>query len=315
MGIVFMRLHRRISRTAGQSMLLLLLGSAPASAKSFKELFPDVTFKDGRVQQLAESFDYRQGIVPMSDGGVRLDVPDRFYFLSGSDARRVLVDVWGNPPVVAQGIEGLILPADKAPVEDSWGVVVAYDGDGYVPDEDAFRIDYGELLKSMQRTTAVASRERVRNGYGAIRLIGWASPPLYDRATHKLQWAKELQFNDGEHRTLNYDVRALGRWGVLKMNIVAGIGDLARIERVIPDVLRMPQFVAGSRYQDFVPGTDKVAAYGIAGLINGEAGEKRGAVAAALSFIESGWSLALLVLGIGIAYLTGRSSRSTPSPS
>jgi uncharacterized membrane-anchored protein len=35
-----------------------------------------------------------------------------------------------------------------------------------------------------------------------VTLGGWAEPPSYDKATHKMYWAKELAFGTGEH-TLN----------------------------------------------------------------------------------------------------------------
>lgn len=255
------------------SLLLVLFGVGPVNAKSFSELFPDVTFKNPQAQDLVRSFDYRQGIVPLGPSGVQLNVPEQFYFLAPAAAARVLVDVWGNPPVVAEGILGMILPTNKAPVEKTWGVIVTYDEVGYVSDRDVAQMDPVALLASMQEAAAAASKARVDNGFGSIRLLGWVSPPRYDDQAKKLHWAKELQFNDGAHRTVNFDVRALGRRGVLKLNFVAGLADLGRVEALIPVVLAMPEFTAGARYQDYIAGSDKMAAFGIGGLIAGKAQE------------------------------------------
>jgi uncharacterized membrane-anchored protein len=127
--------------------------------------------------------------------------------------------------------------------------------------------------------------------------VGWASPPFYDITAKKLHWAKELEFGDNPKHTLNYDVRALGRKGVLKINFVAGIDQLAEIRAVIPTVMSMPEFSQGFRYEDYVPGTDKVAAYGIGGLIAGKVLTKVGFFALALAFLKKGWILVVLALG------------------
>jgi len=270
---------------------------AGAEAKTFGETFPGRTYEHQEAQRFLEGLDYKDGTIALGTGGVQLSIPRGFYFLSAEHARRVIVDAWNNPPTAAEKVLGMIMPTDKTPLDDTWGAVITYDEDGYVSDEDAAKIDYTSLLRDMQEGTAQASEERVKLGFPTIRLVGWASPPFYDRHTHKLHWAKELAFGDQEKHTLNYDVRALGRRGVLKINFVAGMDQLDEIKGVIPAVMDMPQFEAGSRYADFVPGADKVAAYGIGGLIAGKLLSKAGILAMALVFLKKGWVLVLLALG------------------
>jgi len=213
--------------------------------------------------------------------------------------------------VTAENVLGMIMPSSKTPIDDSWGAIITFDEDGYVSDDDAANISYADLLREMQEATARGSEERVKQGFASIRLVGWASPPFYDRATHKLHWAKELEFGDSPQHTLNYDVRALGRKGVLKMNFVAGMEQLAEIRGVIPSVMAMPEFVVGSRYQDYVPGADKVAAYGIGGLIAGKVLSKAGLLALALVFLKKGWILVVLALA-GLWKLVARFVRRAP---
>jgi len=280
------------------SMLLAMVTLASiAHAKPYRELFPSRTYENADVQRLAESFDYRQGTIAVPEAGVELHVPASFYFLGTEDARRVLVDAWHNPPSMAERVLGMIFPASRTPADDTWGAVITYDADGYVSDEDAARIDYSELLKNMQEATLRSSEARVKEGYPSIRLIGWASPPFYDKAAAKLHWAKELEFGGEDKHTLNYFVRALGRRGVFNINFVAGIDQLSEIRSVIPNVLSMPEFTQGSRYADYVPSTDKVAAYGIGGLIAGGIAQKLGLVALAVAFLKKGWVLIFLALG------------------
>jgi uncharacterized membrane-anchored protein len=279
------------------SMLIALVMLASiAHAKPYRELFSSRTYENPEVQRFVESFDYRQGTITLPETGVEFHVPANFYFLGSDDSRRVLVTAWRNPPSMAERVLGMIFPASRAPADDTWGAVITYDADGYVSDEDAARIDYSELLKSMQEAMLRSSEARVKEGFPTIRLVGWASPPYYDKATAKLHWAKELEFGGQDQHTLNYFVRALGRRGVLNINFVAAMDQLPEIRSVIPTVLSMPEFTQGSRYTDYVPSTDKVAAYGIGGLIAGGLAQKLGLFALAVALLKKGWVVILVVL-------------------
>jgi len=91
-----------------------------------------------------------------------------------------------------------------------------------------------------------------------------------------MYWAKELAFGTGERHTLNYNIRVLGRRGVLVLNAVAGIDQLSAIRSQTRDVLAAVDFNEGHRYTDYLPSTDKAAAYGITGLIIGATAAKAG---------------------------------------
>ena len=108
-----------------------------------------------------------------------------------------------------------------------WVVTIAYSEDGFVKDDDASKINYDELLKKMQAGIAENNKAREEHGYPTITLVGWAAPPHYDAATHKLYWAKQLKFGDEPNDTLNYSIRMLGRKGVLELNAVASVDQFA----------------------------------------------------------------------------------------
>lgn len=93
---------------------------------------------------------------------------------------------------------------------------------------------------------------------------------------HKLYWAKDLKFTDDSSHTLNYGIRVLGRRGVLVLNAVASMDQLASVRRDMAKVIGFVEFNGGHRYADFIPGTDKVAEYGIAALIAGSLAAKAG---------------------------------------
>jgi uncharacterized membrane-anchored protein len=240
------------------------------------------------AKNLWDSMDRKQGEITLLDGVATLNVPEGFYYLNPADTKKVLVDVWGNPPESSSGTLGMLFPADSTPFDQgSWGAIIEYEEDGYVSDEDADQIDYGELLAQMQDSTQAASKERVNQGYEPIELVGWASEPFYDKESHKLHWAKEVKFgNQPDENTLNYNIRVLGRKGVLVLNFVAGMSQKPVIDQKIDSVLAMAEFDQGSRYEDFNPDLDEVAAYGIGALVAGKVAAKAGLFAAALLFLK-----------------------------
>jgi uncharacterized membrane-anchored protein len=171
----------------------------------------------------------------------------------------------------------MLIPSKTSPVsEDGWGIVITYDEDGYVNDSDAAKMDFNKLLKDMQESASESNEERKKAGFDTVRLVGWAEPPSYDRVAHKMYWAKDLQFGSNSEHTLNYNIRILGRRGVLVLNAVASMDQLVAIRSETKNVLNAVEFNEGHRYADFLPGKDKAAAYGLAGLIVGATAAKAG---------------------------------------
>jgi len=235
------------------------------------------------AQELWESLDRRQGKIVLPNGVATLNVPENFYYLGPEDAEKVLVEVWGNIPGTGADTLGMLFPDEFTPFDDAaWGVTVEYEEDGYVSDKDADEINYDTLLSEMQASTRQASDERVAQGYEPIELLGWASRPFYDKQDHKLYWAKELKFGGETSNTLNYNIRVLGRKGVLVLNFIADMEQKAAIDANLDTVLALAEFNSGSRYADFNPEMDKVAAYGIGALVAGKVAAKAGLFAALL---------------------------------
>jgi len=148
---------------------------------------------------------------------------------------------------------------------------MTYEADGYVTDKDAKNINYAKLLTQMQKDMAAGNEERHKAGYEPMNLVGWARAPHYDSQTHKLYWAKELKFGETPEHTLNYNIRMLGRGGVLVINAVAGMSQLSEIEQATPDILAAIDFNPEHRYADFNPKSDKIAEYGLTALVAGTA--------------------------------------------
>lgn len=143
-------------------------------------------------------------------------------------------------------------------------------------DDDAAKMNFNKLLTEMQDDAREANPARAKEGQPSVELVGWAEPPHYDAQAHKLYWAKELSFGDSPIHTLNYNIRILGRRGVLVLNAVSGIDQLEAIRDQAQNLLTAVSFNEGHRYTDYLPGTDKAATYGVAGLIAGATAAKAG---------------------------------------
>jgi uncharacterized membrane-anchored protein len=251
------------------------------------------------ASEIWESLDRKKGVINIATAGAVLTIPENFYYLSPQDSEKVLVDVWGNPP--GQDTSGMIFPEGMTPFDQgAWAVTVGYEEDGYVSDDDADEINYTDLLVQMKEDTQVASDARVKQGYEPIALMGWASPPYYDASEKKLYWAKEVKFGAQSNNTLNYNIRVLGRKGVLVLNFIAGMESKSVIDANVGAVLALAEFDQGSKYSDFDPDLDKIASYGLGALVAGKVIAKTGFLAIALVFLKK---FGLFILIAAAAFL------------
>ena len=285
--------------------LSCLLAASSVAAQEQEQITAD---------EFLASLSFQKGAITLPGGVASLDLPEGFYYLSPEDTESVLVTAWGNPPG-NDTLGMLVQKPDDILADESWAVIIAYEEDGYVSDENADSIDYGAMLEDMQAISRERNAARVEAGYEEVNLVGWAATPRYDKVANKLYWAKELRFGSIPVNTLNYNVRILGRKGVLVLNLVAAMPQLQEIETAIPTVLAMTNFNPGHRYGDFDPSVDEVAAYGIGALVAGKLAAKAGLFAkfgVLLLALKKLWIF--LALGAG-AILTRiyRRGRSKPS--
>lgn len=293
----------------GVIFTFMMLFSNQLMAESEANLTTEQEQYIAEANRILDSLNPQQGEIKLPNGVATLQVPENFYYLNPKDTETILVKVWGNPPGGEKTL-GMLFPVGVTPYDnDAWGVTVEYEEDGYVSDEDANDINYDELLSEMKESTAYASEERVKQGYDAISLVGWAAKPYYDKNTHKLYWAKEIKFGIQEINTLNYNIRVLGRKGVLVLNFIAGIDQLNMINSQIDTVLKIADFDEGSRYADFNPDIDTVAAYGIGALVAGKVAAKVGILATILLFLKKFWIVLLIGAGAFVKKLFGRKNK------
>ena len=220
------------------------------------------------------SLNYQTGNITLPNKVATLHLAGNYRYLDPAETEKLLV-AWGNEP--GNDTQGAIVPNEVDPLTgEGWAVIVTYEEDGHIDDSDAKDIDYDDMLKDMKEGTEDNNKARKEAGYEAVHLIGWAEKPHYDPAAKKLYWAKELKFEGSSANTLNYDVRVLGREGVLSMNAVASIGQLTQIRSDMKPLIEVAEFNQGYRYAEFNSKTDKLAEYGLGALIAGGVAAKLG---------------------------------------
>ena len=247
-----------------------------------------------KIDSLEAKLHYKTGTVVLENGVATINIAPGFKFLDAADTKYVVEDLWGN--LKGQNPLGMILPADSRATIADYAFLVEYEAMGYVKDEDADDINYDDLLKNMKEETLKSNEERRKAGIPAMYLIDWAAKPHYDKQRKLLYWAKEFRVDSNEENTLNYDIRILGRKGVLVLQAVSGMSQLDSVNKNIDNILGMVSFNKGSRYEDFDSKVDNVAAWTIGGLVAGKLLAKAGILALVLKNIKL---IILAIVGFG----------------
>jgi uncharacterized membrane-anchored protein len=275
------------------SMILLLTGGmllANNEDSLMAQLVQEIKLRDS----VNKAMKYETGEIKFSNGIAQLTVPKGFKYLNAAQSNYILHDLWGNPP--QPDVMGMLFPEQGGPFADSsYAFIITWKEMGYVKDEDADKIDYDQMLKDLQKEETEENAERKKMGYASIHIVGWAQKPYYDKTNRVLHWAKELQFGDNDQPTLNYEIRILGRKGILSMNAVAGMTELNMVKSNIDKVLHIASFTEGNKYTDFNPKVDKIAAWSIGALVAGKLLAKAGALAFLGKFLK------VIVLGLTAA--------------
>ena len=154
-------------------------------------------------------------------------------------------------------------------LSDDGFIVFEFDPVGYIKDADKEKIDADGLMTSMKAGDEAMNKQRKAKGWPTISVDGWAEKPYYDPQTKNLTWAINLKGESGR-TSINHEVRLLGREGVMRATLVCGPEDFAKAKQGVNPLLAGYTFTTGNTYAEWKPG-DKVAAYGLAGLIAGGA--------------------------------------------
>lgn len=264
------------------------------------------------ARSLESQLVYKTGTITVRDAQITL--PAGFRYLESADARIVLEKIFGNPP--GSSVLGMIVPPDANPMTAVYVVTVEYRSGGHVSDSDAAATSWSDQLDAIKQSANDANDQRKTDGYPTIEVAGWAEPPHYDQATHKLFWAKDTLVSDSTSHRLSYDVRVLGREGVLDLSAIATMSDLPAVRTGMQAVLGASSFTSGRAYADFKDG-DRASELTVAALVAG------GAAAAAktglIAFLTAKAKLLLLgliaVVGGGFLWFKRRAGRPSPADS
>jgi uncharacterized membrane-anchored protein len=159
---------------------------------------------------------------------------------------------------------------------------------------------------------------RKEKGWPAISIVGWHTPPFYNRETNNLEWCIK-GVTEGE-QIVNYNTRILGRHGVMSANLMVAPEKLNDTLPTVKKILGGYAFVEGKRYSQYVSG-DKIAKYGLTALVVGGAAgiaAKTGLLGKLGALFAKGIKViivGLIALGAGLKKLfSGRKDRDPPQP-
>jgi uncharacterized membrane-anchored protein len=208
-------------------------------------------------------FHWQPGPAPITLGHeLELALPAEYIYLGGAEAK-TLMEKLGS--FHNENLLGVVASKNE---QDDWVVVIRYEDEGFIKDSE--KIDADELLKAIREGTEEANTERTQHGFPALKIDGWSEQPRYEQSLHHLVWALLVSSTDGT--SVNYNTRVLGRKGYVSLNLVTDPAKLAAHKPNATKLLAATTFKKGSRYEDFNSKTDKVAEYGLMGLILGGAG-------------------------------------------
>jgi len=216
-----------------------------------------------------QTLQYQYGVVPIANGIAQLTITAGFKFLGAAQSRYLISEVWHQSPQPVPA--GMLFPQSGDPLnKNSYAVIINYEPRGFVRDIDAGKIDYDKVLQNLQRDEDDDNAERKTMGYPAMHLISWVQKPVYDKSFNELYWAKEIQVGNDNAHMLSYNIRVLGRNGIITMSAEGSMDDQALLNSDMAKVQHMASFTNGNRYTDFNIHTDKVAAWTIGTLVTGK---------------------------------------------
>jgi uncharacterized membrane-anchored protein len=157
--------------------------------------------------------------------------------------------------------------AEEESDEGTWSIYLDYEDSGYVKDDE--KIDADDLMKSLREGQEEANKERVEKNFAALNLQGWSDTPRYDKSLHHLIWGIRVQSTKAPAPSVNYNTRVLGRHGFVSVNLVAKADKVDQFKPFASEILKSTTFNKGSTYEDVDKSKDKIAEYGLGGLVLG----------------------------------------------
>ena len=268
------------------SLMLLAIFVNGVSAQGDK---PSPQLKSA-IDNLEKTIVTKPGLVPLGSLAT-LDLQPGSCFVPPESTREFMTAL-GNK--FSGEVLGMIIPGSK----DEWAldimIVLESSPSGHILDADANKLDANAILESIRSRTEAANVERKKLNQGELKVLGWDEPPYYDQPKRLLVWSiNTVDFDNAA--SINYNQNMLGRDTLLRM-VALGSVDNSKIKQFAKKAATNISYNPGKRYEDYQPGVDNVAEYGLAALIAGVAAKKLGFFALLFALLVKGWKIILVVV-------------------
>jgi uncharacterized membrane-anchored protein len=272
----------------------IAVAAVPKTDQEREAALKSIVWRDGQSLTL-----------PLSKGTLR--APTGIRQLLGGDAR-----------TASEVINGVDAPAtiEAMLYEPATNALVYYQklGDGFVSVDDWGNVDPDAFIKTIRENTEADNVKRRENGVPPLHVVGWLEKPNLDRKEKIVRWAIDA-IDDDQTSNVNSVALILTRDGFEKLTWIGPKEALSRdLLKTAQTSFRLP---VGDQYSDYREG-DKVAAYGIAGLVASMLGAKVatkfGLLALVAVFAKKLGALIILPFALGVGFIKRLFKRSKAPP-
>lgn len=185
---------------------------------------------------------------------------------------------------------------------------------GFVTQDDwKDNIDKEEILQEIKNETK-KNNNKMAQGYPKNYVDSWAQPPYLDKTNNTVYWAI-AGHDDHNTKFINAKALKLGRDGYTEVVWIGSPEQFSSAEASLKPILTNYNYKEGFQYDDYIPGSDKLAAAGVGALVyklaTGKAAAKVGFLAITAIFAKKLWFLIFLPFVYGWKWIKRRSLGST----
>jgi uncharacterized membrane-anchored protein len=201
--------------------------------------------------------------------------------------------------------DGTAFPNTEAEAINQEGtseLVYSWFNDGYVSIDDWKTLNPDELLNAVKENTAASNDVRRSKGIPTLEVVGWKQRPTFDQTNNAVTWAIDGRDSKGAE-VINAIALKLGRFGYERITWIVDptLYSSSDLALAVKDF----NFDQGARYGDYEVGKDRIAAYGVAGLVAGVVAGKVANAGMLAALVVAGKKFAVFI-GIGVVALLSR---------